>query len=100
MDIINVSGCNVETVFKTHEIRCDSCNTLLTTCTEVCLKDGQFIGYIKQPKFLDLYSYEVSVELDSCSLHLSKQLCRKCRDEEDAKIRKLLEDNGFKMPTL
>lgn len=96
----NVNECNGEAVFKTYEIHCDSCNTLLTTYTEVCLKDGQFIGYIKQPKFLDLYSYEVSVELDSCSLHLSKQLCRKCKDAEDLKIRKLLEDNGFKTPTL
>lgn len=100
MDIINVNGCNSEAVFKIHEIRCDSCNELLTTYTEVCLKDGTFIGYAKQPTFLDEFSYDVSVELCSCSLHLSKQLCRKCRDAEDVKIRKLLEDNGFKMPTL
>lgn len=100
MDMINVSGCNDEVVFKTHEIRCDSCNKLLTTYTEVCLKDGKFIGYAKEPKFLDEYSYEVSVELCSCSLHLSKQLCWKCKDAEDLKIRKLLEDNGFKLPIL
>lgn len=98
--MINVNECNGEAVFKAHEIRCDSCNMLLTTYTEVCLKDGQFIGYIKQPKFLDQYSYDVSVELDSCSLHLSKQLCWKCKKAEDTKIRKLLEDNGFKTPTL
>ena len=96
----NVNECNGEAVFKTHEIHCDSCNVLLTTYTEVCMKDGKFIGYIKHPKYLDQYSYEVSVELYSCSLHLSKQLCRKCKDAEDAKIRQLLEDNGFKMPTL
>lgn len=96
----NVNECNGEVVFKTYEIHCDSCNELLTTYTEVFLKDGTFIGYTKQPKFLDLYSYEVSVELDSCSLHLSKQLCRKCKNAEDMRIRKLLEDNGFKMPTL
>ena len=96
----NVNECNGEVVFETHEIHCDSCDELLTTYTEVYLKDGTFIGYAKQPTFLDEFSYDVSVELCSCSLHLSKQLCRKCRDAEDAKIRKLLEDNGFKMPTL
>lgn len=96
----NASECNGEAVFKTHEIHCDSCNELLTIYTEVFLKDGKFIGYTKQPKYLDQYSYEVSVELHSCSLHLSKQLCWKCKDAEDMKIRKLLEDNGFKMPTL
>ena len=97
----NVNECNGEVVFETHEIHCDSCDELLTTYTEVYLKDGTFIGYAKQPSaFLDEFSYDVSVELCSCSLHLSKQLCRKCRDAEDAKIRKLLEDNGFKMPTL
>ena len=89
-----------EIIFKTHEIHCDSCNELLTTYTEVYLKDGKFIGYAKQPIFLDEFSYDVSVELYSCSLHLSKQLCRKCRDAEDQKIKKLLEDNGFKMPTI
>ena len=96
----NVNECNGEVVFKTYEIHCDSCNELLTTYTEAFLKDGTFIGYIKQPKFLDQYSYEVSVELCSCSLYLSKQLCRKCKKAEDMKIRKLLEDSGFKMPTL
>ena len=40
MDMITINGCNAEVVFKTHEIRCDSCNNLLTTYTEVCLKDG------------------------------------------------------------
>lgn len=98
MDTVN--GCAGETVFKIHEIRCDSCNELLTTYTEVYLKDDTFIGYAKQPRFLDEFSYDVSVELRSCSLHLSKQLCRKCKDAEDTKIRKLLEDNGFTMPTL
>lgn len=95
-----VNEYNGEAVFKTHEIHCDSCNELLTTYTEVYLKDGKFIGYAKQPTFLDEYSYDVPVELCSCSLHLSKQLCRKCTDAEDLKIRKLLEDNGFKTPTL
>lgn len=95
-----VNECISEAVFKTHEIYCDSCNELLTTFTEVYRKDGTFIGYAKQPTFLDQYSYDVSVELCSCSLYISKQLCGKCKDAEDAKIRKLLEDNGFKMPTL
>lgn len=95
-----VNEYNYEVVFRTHEIYCDSCNELLTTYTEVCLKDGKFIGYVKQPTFVDEFSYDVSVELYSCSLHLSKQLCRKCKDAEDLKIRKLLEDNGFKIPTL
>ena len=96
----NVNECDGEVVFKTHEIHCDSCNELLTTYTGVHLKDGKFIGYIKEPRYLDQYSYDVSVELRSCSLHLSKQLCWKCKDAEDLKIRKLLEDNGFKLPTL
>ncbi len=96
----NVNECNGEVLFKAYEIHCDSCNELLTTYTEVCMKDGKFIGYTKQPRYLDLHSYEVSVELDSCSLHLCKQLCRKCKAAEDLKIRKLLEDNGFKIPTL
>lgn len=95
-----VNECNGEVVFKTHEIHCDSCNELLTTYTKVYLKDGAFIGYAKQPTFLAEDSYDVSVELCSCSLHISKQLCRKCKAEEDARLRKLLEDNGFKMPTL
>lgn len=95
-----VNECIGAVVFKTHEINCDSCNELLTTYTEVYLKDGTFIGYAKQPTFLAEDSYDVSVELRSCSLHISKQLCRKCREVEDAKIRKLLEDNGFKMPIL
>lgn len=96
-----VNEYNGEAVFKTYEIHCDSCNELLTTYTEVYLKDGTFIGYAKRPyTFIDDYSYDVNVELYSCSLHTSKQLCRKCRDAEDAKIRKLLEDNGFEMPVL
>lgn len=96
-----VNECTSEAIFKTHEIHCDSCDELLTTYTEVYLKDGTFIGYAKQPfAFLDEFNYEVAVELCSCSLHISKQLCRKCRDTEDGKIRKLLEDNGFKMPAL
>lgn len=96
----NVNECDGEVVFKTYEIHCDSCNKLLTTYTEAYLKNGKFIGYVKQPTFLDEYSYDVSVELCSCSLHLSKQLCMECTEAEDLKIRKLLEDNGFKLPTL